>query len=88
MQRSHRSWQSTVTRWCFCFAWLCIACFCVFVYLFVYSLAYLSVSSISLLTWLVHTDAIQVRPTEVLFEEWAALKATGVCVPAITIWQV
>ena len=33
-------------------------------------------------------DAIQSRPTEVVFEQWAALRAAGVPTPAVTVWQV
>lgn len=32
-------------------------------------------------------DLIQLRPAEVLFEEWAALRARGITTPAIAAWQ-
>ena len=32
------------------------------------------------------TDVAVLRPTEVLFEEWAALRAAGVATPAIAVW--
>lgn len=32
------------------------------------------------------TDIAVLRPTEVLFEEWAALRASGVQTPAIAVW--
>jgi len=32
------------------------------------------------------TDVAVLRPTEVLFEEWAALRAQGIPTPSITVW--
>ena len=32
-------------------------------------------------------DVLQLRPTEVLFEEWHALRAAGVATPDIAVWQ-
>lgn len=32
------------------------------------------------------SDVIQLRPIEVIFEEWAALRAAGAKTPAITVW--
>ena len=35
-----------------------------------------------------HSDTIQLRPTEVLFEEWAKLRQSGVDTPKIVVWNV
>ena len=35
-----------------------------------------------------HSDTIQLRPTEVLFEEWAKLRESGVNTPKIVVWNV
>lgn len=32
-------------------------------------------------------DVLQLRPTEVLFEEWAVLRAKGISTPQIAVWQ-
>ena len=34
-----------------------------------------------------HSDTVQLRPTEVLFEEWAKLRQSGVDTPKIVIWN-
>ena len=34
-----------------------------------------------------HSDLIQLRPTEVLFEEWAKLREKGVNTPKIVVWN-
>ena len=34
-----------------------------------------------------HSDTIQLRPTEVLFEEWAKLRQSGVNTPKIVVWN-
>lgn len=34
-----------------------------------------------------HSDTIQLRPTEVLFEEWAKLRKSGVNTPKIVVWN-
>lgn len=35
-----------------------------------------------------HSDTIQLRPTEVLFEEWAKLRESGISTPKIVVWNV
>jgi hypothetical protein len=39
------------------------------------------------LVWRRASDAIQVRPAEVLFETWAAFRQQGIETPSISIWQ-
>ena len=34
-----------------------------------------------------HSDTIQLRPTEVLFEEWAKLRQSGINTPKIVVWN-
>jgi hypothetical protein len=34
-----------------------------------------------------HSDTIQLRPTEIIFEEWRKLRDKGIQTPQITIWQ-
>lgn len=48
---------------------------------------YVTADGTNLQTESVQADVIQVRPMEVLFEEWAALRAKGVATPAIAAWQ-
>lgn len=38
-------------------------------------------------TWSAQAEGIQVRPTEVLFEEWAQLRRSGTPTPQIAVWQ-
>lgn len=49
---------------------------------------YVVTDSTNLPTWTTQADVIQVRPLEVLFETWAALRAAGTPTPAIAAWQV
>lgn len=49
--------------------------------------SYVAVDATNLGTPSREAEVIQVRPAEVLFEEWAALRRAGVTTPAITAWQ-
>lgn len=48
---------------------------------------YVTADGTNLQTMSPQADIIQLRPMEVLFEEWAALRAKGVSTPQIAAWQ-
>eukprot|EP01116_Phalansterium_solitarium_P024335 TRINITY_DN8897_c0_g1_i1.p1 TRINITY_DN8897_c0_g1~~TRINITY_DN8897_c0_g1_i1.p1 ORF type:complete len:585 (+),score=186.92 TRINITY_DN8897_c0_g1_i1:185-1939(+) len=47
---------------------------------------FIAIDSTNLPTLSNEADVIQLRPIEVVFEEWAALRAQGINTPAITVW--
>ena len=49
--------------------------------------SFVAVDATNLGTPSTEAEVLQVRPAEVLFEEWAALRAAGVPTPAIAGWQ-
>ena len=49
--------------------------------------SFVAVDATNLGTPSTEAEVIQVRPAEVLFEEWAALRESGVPTPAIAAWQ-
>jgi hypothetical protein len=48
---------------------------------------FITMDATNLPTWSAQAEAIQVRPQEVLFEEWTALRAAGKPTPAVAAWQ-
>jgi hypothetical protein len=49
--------------------------------------SYIVVDMTNLPTMSAQADGIQLRPFEVLLEEWTALRAAGVATPQVTAWQ-
>lgn len=48
---------------------------------------FVTMDATNLPTWSAQAEAIQVRPQEVLFEEWTALRSAGRPTPAVAAWQ-